>query len=51
MIFFDYEISEECKNPDAWYICHKCGECGRVFGADGIMEDDGGTHVAEEDDG
>lgn len=42
MIFVDYGVSEECENPDAFYICLKCGKCGRVF-EDGIMVDEGGT--------
>ena len=39
----EYVVSKECDNIDAWYVCLKCGECGRVF-QDGIMIDDGGTH-------
>lgn len=42
-LFVDYIRSKECKNKDAWYICLKCGECGRKFDEDGIMIDAGGT--------
>lgn len=42
----DYAPADECR--ETIYICHKCGKCGRVF-EDGIMIDDGGTHVTEED--
>ena len=38
----DYGICEECSNYDAFYICHKCGECGRVFDG-GFLVDTGGT--------
>ena len=31
MILVDYATAEDCKNPDAWELCLKCGECGRVF--------------------
>ena len=44
----DYSKAKECLNPKGWYICHKCGKCGRVFDEYGIMVDDGGTTV---DDG
>ena len=45
-IFVDYIPAKECRNEDAWYICHKCGECGRVF-EDGYLIDEGGTHIDE----
>ncbi len=47
-IMVDYVLAKECKNPDAWYMCHKCGECGRKF-EDGLMVDDGGTHEQEDE--
>lgn len=47
MIIIDYVLAKECKNKEAYYICYKCGECGRVFNEEGFMIDDGGTH--EED--
>lgn len=47
MILIDYARAEECQNEDCFYICHKCGKCGRVF-EDGMMVDDGGTTVKEE---
>ena len=51
MIFIDYGICEECNNPDTYgMICVKCGECGRIFNADGFMIDDGGTHEEEFDE-
>ena len=46
-IMVDYVLAKECKNPDAWYMCHKCGKCGRKF-EDGLMVDDGGTHPQED---
>ena len=54
MILIDYIPCEECVNEDIWYICQKCGKCGRVFDEYGFMTDDGGTTVkdyTEEDDG
>lgn len=47
--YVDYSPAEECKNPNVWYMCQKCGLCGRVF-EDGIMINDGGTHEREEDE-
>ena len=44
MIIIDYVVAKECKNKEAYDICYKCGECGRVFSEEGIMIDDGGTH-------
>lgn len=35
----DYVPSKKCKNPDVWYTCYKCGQCGRKF-IDGIMVED-----------
>jgi len=52
MIFVDYGIAKECKNPDAYgALCEKCEECGRKFNDYGIMIDDGGTHEAWEQEG
>ena len=48
-MILDYEKAQECKNPEAWFTCHKCGKCGRIF-EDGVMVDDGGTHIAEDED-
>lgn len=48
LIIADYILAKECKNPDAWYTCHKCGACGRVF-EDGFMVDSGGTTLEEEE--
>lgn len=48
-MIIDYSVANECINTDAWYICYKCGECGRVF-IDGIMLDDGGTTTEEYED-
>ena len=48
-IMVDYALAKECKNPDALYMCHKCGECGRKF-EDGFMVDDGGTHPQEDEE-
>lgn len=31
MIFYDYEISKDCVNDEVYFICHKCGRCGRKF--------------------
>ena len=49
-IFIDYIPAKECVNEDIWYICQKCGKCGRVFDEYGIMVDDGGTTVDEDAD-
>lgn len=49
MIFVDYYPAAECENPDAYCTCIKCGNCGRKFDC-GIMTDDGGTHIAEEEE-
>ena len=43
----DYTLAKECKNEEVWYICYKCGKCGRVF-ENGFMVDDGGTTIEEE---
>ncbi len=45
----DYTVADQCVNPEVWYICHKCGKCGRVF-EQGFMVDDGGTTVTDEDE-
>ena len=39
----DYLLATTCQNPDALYICQKCGLCGRMFDINGDMVDDGGT--------
>lgn len=49
MIIVDYVRAKECKNKDAWFMCHKCGKCGRVFDQ-GIMVDNGGTHPADNEE-
>ena len=46
-MIIDYTLAKECKNEEVWYICYKCGKCGRVF-VDGFMVDDGGTTIEEE---
>lgn len=48
-LIVDYVPAKECKNPDVWCTCNKCGKCGRKF-EDGIMVDDGGTTEAEDDE-
>ena len=47
-MIIDYTIAVECSNPEVFYICYQCGKCGRVF-EDGIMIDDGGTTIDEEE--
>ncbi len=47
-IIVDYIPAEECKNTDVWYMCHKCGMCGRVF-EEGFLVDDGGTTPREDE--
>ena len=42
LAIIDYRTSDQCKNKKCWFICHKCGKCGRKF-KDGIMYDDGTT--------
>ena len=49
MIFADYYAAMECENPEAYCICLKCGKCSRKFDCD-FMVDDGGTHIAEEEE-
>ena len=41
-VLIDYIKAKECQNREAWFICYKCGRCGRKF-EDGFMVDDGGT--------
>lgn len=48
-MIIEYTLAKECKNEDVWYTCYKCGKCGRVF-VDGLMVDDGGTTIEEEQD-
>lgn len=32
MIFVDYDVAENCENPDSYgMVCVKCGKCGRKF--------------------
>ena len=47
-MIIDYTIAKECSNPEVFYTCYQCGKCGRVF-EDGIMIDDGGTTIDEEE--
>ena len=47
-MILDYIPAGECKNKDVWFTCYKCGKCGSVF-EDGIMIDDGGTTIDEEE--
>lgn len=49
ILFVDYYAAVECENPDAYCTCLKCGKCGRKFDC-GFMVDDGGTHIAEEEE-
>ena len=38
--FVDYAPEENCKNPDTYgEICVKCGECGRKFDEQGVLEE------------
>ncbi len=46
-LFVDYAPADECKEI-CYGCCYKCGKCGRVF-EDGVMVDDGGTHVTGEE--
>lgn len=48
MLIIDYLPTRECKNKEVFYTCLKCGKCGRRFES-GIMVDDGGTTVDEEE--
>ena len=43
----DYIIAKECKTQ-AYYMCLKCGKCGRKFEG-GFMVDDGGTTIDDEE--
>ena len=47
-MIIDYILAKECSNPEVVYTCYQCGKCGRVF-EDGIMIDDGGTTIDEEE--
>ena len=47
-VIIDYTVAKECSNPEVFYTCYQCGKCGRVF-EDGIMIDDGGTTIDEEE--
>ena len=47
-MIIDYTAAVECSNPEVVYTCYQCGKCGRVF-EDGIMIDDGGTTIDEEE--
>ena len=47
-MILDYILADQCCNEDVWYICYKCGKCGRVF-ENGYLVDDGGTTVTEEE--
>ena len=44
----EHTLAKECKNEEAWYICYKCGKCGRVF-ENGYLIDDGGTTIEEDE--
>ncbi len=40
IIFYDYEISDDCCNKDCLgNVCLKCGKCGRKF-ANGMLQKD-----------
>ena len=44
----EHTLAKECENEDVWCTCcYQCGKCGRVF-VDGLMIDDGGTTVEED---
>lgn len=44
----DYMVAKECENTEVYFICYKCGKCGRKF-ENGIMVDDGGTTIADDE--
>lgn len=48
-MIIDYILAKECQNENAYYICLKCGKCGRKF-EDGFMYDEGGTTIDEDDE-
>ncbi len=46
-MIIDYIKAKECKGQ-AYYMCLKCGKCGRKF-ENGFMIDDGGTTLDDEE--
>ena len=48
-MIIDYTVAKECKEI-TYGICYQCGKCGRKFNEYGIMIDDGGTTVEEEEE-
>lgn len=50
-MIIDYGCAKECCNPnnEMKYVCYKCGECGRKFVGQ-MMVDDGGTTTDEWDE-
>ncbi len=48
-MIIDYTVAKECKEI-TYGICYKCGKCGRKFNEYGIMIDDGGTTVEEDEE-
>lgn len=48
-MIIDYELAENCQNPEVYYICYKCGACGRKF-ENGILIEEGEEDDEENDD-
>ena len=48
-MIIDYELAENCPNPSVYYICYKCGACGRKF-ENGILIEEGEEDDEENDD-
>ena len=39
-MFIDYEVAENCENPDSYgMICVKCGKCGRKFNGQVLLSE------------
>ena len=49
-VIVNYIPAKECTNPEVYFSCMKCEVCGRRFDRFGLLTDDGGTTIEEEDE-